>query len=81
MFNSDSENYHNEVEAAIKDTGEIFSDKFSVHFFELKKMSRKPDPKNRKELWLQYINADKEELALMKAIGYSDNVIKDILEL
>ncbi len=55
------EDYHTEVVTAIKDTGEIFSDKFSIHFFELKKISRKPDPKNRKELWLQYINADKEE--------------------
>ena len=55
------ENYHNEVVTTIKDTGEIFSDKFSIHFFELKKISRKPNPKNRKELWLQYINADKEE--------------------
>lgn len=55
------EDYHTEIVTAVKDTGEIFSDKFSIHFFELKKISRKPDPKNRKELWLQYINADKEE--------------------
>ena len=60
------EDYHTEVVTAIKDTGEIFSDKFSIHFFELKKISRKPDPKNRKELWLQYINADKEELAMIE---------------
>lgn len=62
------ENYHTEVVAAIKDTGEIFSDKFSIHFFELKKISRKPNPKNRKELWLQYINADREEeLAMLES--------------
>lgn len=30
MFNG--ENYHNEVNAVIKETGEIFSDKFSIHF-------------------------------------------------
>lgn len=52
------EDYHTEVVTAIKDTGEIFSDKFSIHFFELKKISRKPDPK--------YINADKEELAMIE---------------
>ena len=53
--------YHTEVAAMIKGTNEVFSDKFSIHFFELKKIGKKPDPKNKKELWLQFINAYSEE--------------------
>lgn len=59
MFSTDD--YHTEVAAMIKGTGEVFSDKFSIHFFELKKVGRKPDPNNSRELWLQFINADSEE--------------------
>lgn len=59
MFNTDD--YHTEVVAMIKGTGEVFSDKFSIHFFELKKVGRKPNPNNSRELWLQFINADSEE--------------------
>ncbi|MBQ5332475.1 MAG: Rpn family recombination-promoting nuclease/putative transposase [Oscillospiraceae bacterium] len=54
-------NYHTEVAAMIKGTNEVFSDKFSIHFFELKKVGKKPDPNNSRELWLQFINADSEE--------------------
>lgn len=53
--------YHTEIAAVIKDTGEIFSDKFKMHFFELKKIGKKPNGENRRELWLQFINADSEE--------------------
>ena len=53
--------YHTEVAAMIKGTNEVFSDKFSIHLFELKKIGKKPDPKNKKELWLQFINAYREE--------------------
>lgn len=59
MFNTDD--YHTEVAAMIKGTSEVFSDKFSIHFFELKKVGRKPNPNNSRELWLQFINADSEE--------------------
>ena len=45
----------------IKGTDEVFSDKFSIHFFELRKVGKKPDPENRRKLWLQFINADSEE--------------------
>lgn len=55
------ESYHTEVAAMIKGTDEVFSDKFSIHFFELKKVSKKPNPSNSRELWLQFINADSEE--------------------
>lgn len=57
----DGENYHTEVQTTIKETGEVFSDKFSIHFFELKKVGKKVDPNNRKALWLQFINAESEE--------------------
>lgn len=57
----DGDDYHTEVAAVIKGTNEVFSDKFGIHFFELKKLGRKPNPKNRRELWLQFINADSEE--------------------
>lgn len=61
-FNMFSGNdFHTEVAAMIKGTDEVFSDKFSIHFFELKKVSRKPNPNNRRELWLQFINAESEE--------------------
>lgn len=57
----DKENYHTEVVTSIKDSGEIFSDKFSIHFFELKKVGKKVNPNNRRELWMQFLNADSEE--------------------
>lgn len=53
--------YHTEVAAVIKNTGEIFSDKFKIHFFELNKVGKKPNKDDRKELWLQFIKADSEE--------------------
>ena len=57
----DRDDYHTEVAAIIKGTNEVFSDKMSIHFFELKKVSKKPNPDNNRELWLQFINADSEE--------------------
>lgn len=57
----DGNDYHTEISAMIKGTNEIFSDKFGIHFFELKKLGRKPNPKSSRELWLQFINADSEE--------------------
>ena len=57
----DRSDYHTEIVTSIKDTGEIFSDKFSIHFFELKKVGKKVNPNNRRELWMQFLNADSEE--------------------
>ena len=57
----DRSDYHTEIVASIKDTGEIFSDKFSIHFFELKKVGKKVNPNNRRELWMQFLNASSEE--------------------
>lgn len=50
----------------IKGKNEIFSDKFSTHFFELKKISK--HPKTSREQWLRFINADSEEVIIMKKI-------------
>ena len=57
----DRNDYHTEIVTSIKDTGEIFSDKFSIHFFELKKVGKEVNPNNRRELWMQFLNADSEE--------------------
>ena len=57
----DRSDYHTEIVSSIKDTGEIFSDKFSIHFFELKKVGKEVNPNNRRELWMQFLNADSEE--------------------
>ena len=51
--------YHTEVVAMIKGRNEVFSDKFSMHFFELKKIGK--NRKTSREQWLQFINADSEE--------------------
>lgn len=57
----DANDYHTEIVTSIKDTGEIFSDKFSIHFFELRKVGKKVNPNNRRELWMQFLNASSEE--------------------
>lgn len=57
----DGEDYHNEIVPTVKETGEVFSEKMNIHFFELKKVGKKPNPGNSRELWLQFINADSEE--------------------
>ena len=66
---SHREQYHTEVVAALKDTHEIFSDKFSIHFFEIGKVKDiKPD--DRKTLWMRLIKADtEEELEQVKKVG------------
>ena len=63
------EQYHTEVVAALKDTHEIFSDKFSIHFFEMRKV-KNIQPNDRKTLWMQFIKADtEEELEQVKEAG------------
>ena len=53
--------YHTEVAAMIKGTDEVFSDKFAIHFFELKKVGKDAPVSDTRELWLRFINADSEE--------------------
>lgn len=44
-----------------KNRHEILTDKFGIHFFELKKIGKSPNKDNPMELWLQLINAETEE--------------------
>ena len=80
----EGQDYHTEVVAAIKGTNEIFSDKFSIHFFELKKVGKNINPSNRRELWMQFINADSEEEFEMLAetkIPTMEKAVKVILDM
>lgn len=46
------------------------SDKLAIHFFELKKINKKPNANNRKELWMQLINAEsEEELEMIESVN------------
>ena len=82
----DRSDYHTEIVTSIKDTGETFSDKFSIHFFELKKVGKKVNPNNRRELWMQFLNADsEEEFEMLKQtnvpiMNKAVNVIYDLSE-
>lgn len=53
--------YHTEVVPVIRDTGEVYSDKFHIHIFELKKLHKNFDKRNRREMWLNFINSSSEE--------------------
>ena len=57
----DRKDYHAEVIPVIKDTGEVYSDKFHIHIFELKKLHKNYEAKSRREMWLNFINSDSEE--------------------
>lgn len=78
--------FHTEVVTTIKGTDIIYSDKFNMHFFELKKLNNKINPNNRKELWMHFINADSEEdfemlkQANVPIINKAVNVIYDLSE-
>lgn len=58
---TDKENYHTEIIAADKETGEQFTDLMSIHFFELKKVGENLNVNDRKSMWMQLIKADTEE--------------------
>ncbi|MCM1577589.1 MAG: Rpn family recombination-promoting nuclease/putative transposase [Ruminococcus sp.] len=57
----DRADYHYSVKPVIEQTGEIFSDKMEVHFFELPKLPEKIDNENLCELWLKFLDAESEE--------------------
>lgn len=61
MLFPNRKDYHAEVIPVIKDTGEVYSDKFHIHIFELKKLHRNYEAKSRREMWLNFINSDSEE--------------------
>ena len=54
------EDYHSCIEARERTTGEVFSDKFQIHFFELKKLDKYRKGKPVEE-WLDLLNAKTEE--------------------
>ena len=56
MFECD--NYHSEFGVLEKTRGEILTDKFEMHFFEMKKLSGTLNREDKMELWLRFLGAD-----------------------
>ena len=66
----DCTEYHSHFTMLEKNRHELLTDKCAIHFFELKKINKKANKENRKELWLQLINAEtKEELDMCAQTG------------
>lgn len=57
----DCESYHSSFSIREDKRNEQFSDKLSLHIFELKKLEEKLNPNDRRQLWMQFINADTKE--------------------
>lgn len=57
----DCPEFHSVFKVKEDDRGELLTDKFAIHFFELKKINKKVNQNDRMELWLQLINAETEE--------------------
>lgn len=63
----DCSEYHSHFKVMEKTRHEILSEKFAIHFFELKKINHKEKGKTPMELWLQFINAEtQEDLDMLK---------------
>ena len=72
------ENFHSHFKVMEKNRHEVLSEKFAIHFFELKKIGKKPNKDNLMELWLQLINAEtEEELAMLEQTNVKE--IKDAI--
>ena len=56
----DCDDYHSHFRILESERNELLTDKFSIHFFELKKLSRSRKHK-RMEDWLNLINAETED--------------------
>lgn len=68
MFNCSE--FHSHFTVSEKTRHEILTDKFVIHFFELKKINKNINKNNKMELWLQLINAEtKEELDMLEQTG------------
>ena len=66
MF-EDTEDFHSHFQVMEKNRHTLLSDKMSIHFFELKKINKKPDKGNKMKLWMQLINAETEgELEMLE---------------
>lgn len=57
----DCPDYHSHFKVMEKNRHEVLSDRFAIHFFELKKIGKHPNKDKPLELWLQLINAETEE--------------------
>ena len=57
----DCKEYHSHFKIMEKTRHEVLTNKFGIHFFELKKIGKHPDKNNHMQLWLQLINAETEE--------------------
>ena len=59
--------YHTMVIPIATNTGKRFTDKFEIHFFELRKAPQVFDPDDKKQRWIQFLNADsKEDFAMLQ---------------
>lgn len=57
----DCEKYHSSFSMREDSRNEQLTDKFTAHYFELKKIGKNIDKNNKQELWLRLINAETEE--------------------
>ena len=80
------EQYCCEVVPVVKGTDEIYSDKFGMYFFELRKVNKEIDRNDRRKLWMQFLNAnDKEAFDMINqteapAIQHAVQLIYDMSE-
>lgn len=66
----DCKEYYSSFAVLEKNRYEVLSDKCSILFFELRKLSRTVEKDNRKKLWLQLIDAEtEEELEMLEKTG------------
>jgi predicted transposase/invertase (TIGR01784 family) len=66
----DCSEYHSHFTVMEKNRHEVLTDKCGIHFFELKKIGKQANKENRKELWLQLINAEtKEDFDMLSQTG------------
>ena len=61
----DCDTFHSHFKIMEKSRHEVLTDKFGIHFFELKKIGKRPNKDNPMELLLQLINAETEEELVM----------------
>lgn len=57
----DCEKYHSSFSMREDSRNEQLTDKFTAHYFELKKIGKNIDKNNKQELWLRLINAETED--------------------
>ena len=62
----DCEKYHSSFSMREDSRNEQLTDKFTAHYFELKKIGKNIDKNNKQELWLRLINAETEELDMLE---------------